>query len=216
MNKKNVSRYANNEARQLRKLAIFARIADDKIFRDVLERIALQFALVSNEFPKALCALAARLRSERTRTEVISNLWDEQGQGEPANGHRAQMQKFLDGFVPQGTRMNFDASWQTRLFLNSTIGLYQSGTVSEAMGALLFIEMITPWEFSQISSWMKRNTRLSVDDLRFWDDHVLHDGMHMVSLLEACSDDSELNEREFLSGISQARAIEEFFWQQFL
>ncbi len=183
--------------------------------RQTMAHLVRQFTLVSEAFPGALLQLAARVSSERASTELLANLWDEQGQGNPANGHRAMLKRFTDGFLVGEERDQPPIpTWQTRLFLNGTIGLYGRGTVAEAMGALLFVEMVTPWEFTQVTAWLRQNTSLSASELQFWDDHVTHDGPHAVSLLDACIDEG-LPMADVVSGISQANALEEIFWGQF-
>lgn len=180
-----------------------------------MQQLFQQFALLSEAFPNDLLKLAARLKSEKARTELMANLWDEQGQGDPANGHRAMLKRFLDAFIPK-TQCGAEpsATWETRFFLNGTNGLYANGTVAEALGALFFVEMVTPWEFTQVANWLRQNTTLSGSELQFWNDHIEHDGLHALNLLEASADEA-LPLPEVLAGISQAKALEDIFWGQF-
>jgi pyrroloquinoline quinone (PQQ) biosynthesis protein C len=172
--------------------------------------------MLSDEFPKVLCAVAARLSSDHARMGIISNLWDEHGRGDIRNSHRAMLQSFMTKFNAGSEMCRLEPTWQTRLFLNGIGGIAERGSLSEAIGMLLFFEAVTPSQYRAVIKWLENATALTGHDFGFWSDHVDHDGDHLRDLLDHTVDHEEVDQTGLLSGLAQSREIEAIFWRQFV
>lgn len=192
-----------------------AKMADGSLPGNGMATLMRQYELLSLEFPKILCLYGARLSTDTARLGIVSNLWDEHGRGIVGHGHRELLRRFLDAFLP--TRNDsISGSWQTRMVLNGFNGIVDHGTTSEALGALLFCEGVTPAEYSRVVIWMRKNTALTDRELEFWLDHIEHDGDHAKALLDDISDAERVLLPEVVEGIQQAASLEQLFWNQWI
>jgi pyrroloquinoline quinone (PQQ) biosynthesis protein C len=174
-----------------------------------------QYQMLSDEFPKVLCTVAARLSSDHARTGIISNLWDEHGRGDIRNSHRAMLQAFMTSFHADTEVRTLAPTWQTRLFLNGIGGIAERGSLAEAIGMLLFFEAVTPSQYRAVIAWLEKSTALTGNDLQFWSDHVEHDGDHLRELLDNTLEHENVDQTGLLNGLAQSRQIEAIFWRQF-
>ena len=181
----------------------------------VFAELVSQYRNLSIDFPRILCTIAARIGSEEARLGLITNLWDEHGRGNAREGHRAMLDAFIERFDPNLIETPHQSSWQTRLFLNAMGGVAASGSLSEALGMLLFFEAVTPLEYRAVIAWLSQSTDLRESDWRFWSDHVEHDGDHLRDLLDLTVQHETLDPDALIQGVRQACAVEQCFWAQF-
>lgn len=215
MNKRAILNSVKSAADHIETCHPFPALFSNDIVPAMMVDLFDQYALISFEFPKVLCGVGARLSSDAARLGIISNLWDEHGRGEIDHSHRAMLEKFINLYNGSSAKRTIQSTWQTRLFITGVYGICIFGTISEAVGALLFFEAVTPAQYRAIISWLKENRKLDALDLEFWVDHVEHDGDHVRILLDNTARHENLNDVELLAGISQARHLEEVFWSQF-
>ncbi|MCU1294666.1 MAG: hypothetical protein JWP08_3516, partial [Bryobacterales bacterium] len=60
-----------------------------------LFRFACEYQIVSEHFPRNVCAAAALVPTDEARSFLIQNLWDEHGCGDPNRSHRTLYRRFV-------------------------------------------------------------------------------------------------------------------------
>lgn len=82
-----VSKILSHEAIQL--------LASGKATATQIRTFAEQYSVYCSWFPRCLAAVAANVPDDRTRHNLIENLWEEHGEGDLRESHRSLFERFM-------------------------------------------------------------------------------------------------------------------------
>ena len=200
---------------QISALPFFCLLREGVATEKQIAEMVSQYAYITAEFPQVLCTLGSRLNSDEARLGVITNLWDEHGQGDIERSHRRMFSRFLRAADLVHASEVAMPTPQTESFRDSVNRIVAAGSVSEAIGCILFFEAVTPSEYAAVINWFRKRTTLELNDLEFWIDHIDHDGRHAASLLDLTVLHEPVEYLEISQGIDLTQTAEEKFWSQF-
>ncbi len=112
----------------------------------------IQFYTAVAFFSRPMATLAARIPTDALRQEIVRNVWEEHGEGNPEQSHSATFQEFLSrlGGI---TRQDIDqrALWPEMRIFNTTLA--GAATLDEYIVSAAMFGMIERM-FCEISSWI--------------------------------------------------------------
>lgn len=190
----------------------FMALCQGKVSLEGLKLFANEYFLASNSFPRILAAACTGMSTDELRMPFVINLWDEHGQGNNANSHRAQLMRFLQflGVTPTETR-----GGPAEHYLSTMIELCRNATESALLGILCpGCEVFTPREYRLIVESIQKSFSIPDAALEFFLEHIKHDYQHISSFQRAfeiaVKDNNDL--MRAVEGAKQAVAVEQRFW----
>lgn len=158
----------------------FVALRDGSFERDDFVETQIQFYYVVTFFSRPMAVVAARIPDGDARIEIVRNVWEEHGEGDPKKAHGATFREFLkrlDGIEP--TELAERALWpEARLFDSALSG---TATLDEHIVGVSMLGIIEHM-FVDISRWIGRAVVdrgwLSEDEMIHYDLHEALDVKH--------------------------------------
>ncbi len=187
-----------------------------KLSLDRIRIFARQYYLYSRWFGRYLSAVVANIPDERPRAFLIKNLYQEYGEGNPANSHPAVFRCFMKALrldsreVEEGEPLP-----ETRLFIHEYLFTCREGHFLEALGAMgLGTESIVPYIYRPIYEGLKKEPTLNEEDIEFFPIHMTLDIEHSANIKEALLEYAERQENQKLirQGAMNALSARTVLW----
>lgn len=180
-----------------------------------LFRFACEYQIVSEHFPRNLCAAAALLPNDEARVFLISNLWDEHGRGDPDRSHRTLYRRFIGALAAATEEPRRAPLPSTIAYVDEMLALCGRRDVAAAVGALCFgVESYTSEQYRRTLEGLEKYHFFAEADLEFFRVHIDHDPRHYSELLDIVSL-LELVPAHFASlrdGAAEALRLELMMW----
>lgn len=183
----------------------------------LLHSFVEQYEFASKGFRKLLGLAIASVNDESARAQIVDNLWDEYGQGTLSLAHHSLLARFNDAafeHMAHSDSASGKALPETAIYLRGLNALAMIGDGLLVVGALWFLEAVTPSEYSVIVSGLRRSYSFSDHEVAFFLDHIGHDGAHLNNLNQIVTTICRTQQdwHDFESGVAQASVLEAVFW----
>jgi len=173
---------------------------------------ASQYYAMSRSFPGFLAAGIVALDDEEAQFELVKNLWDEFGLGDPSRFHRQLFRRFLASCGVTDPD-HIAASASTQAYVRDMTLLCMRGAPAEILGALgPGCEYVTPAEYQIIRDGLLRSRLFGDDAVEFFTDHIAHDAGHAAGLTKAITRLSSGLSSDVEKGALRALELERAFW----
>ncbi len=158
-------------------------------------------------FSRPMAAVAAKIPDPELRVEVLRNVWEEHGEGDPGRMHGATFREFLRrlGGIER-EQLDREPLWpETRLFNTALAG---AGVLDEYFVSVAMLGMIERM-FSEISSWIGRGVVA-----RGWmaEHEMVHYDLHEVLDVRHAQDFFDVLEGSWESDPASRYYIEQGMW----
>jgi pyrroloquinoline-quinone synthase len=136
----------------------FRELASGGFSREDFLETQYQFYRVVTFFSRPMAALAAKIPTPELRLEVVRNLWEEHGEGDPARVHGTTFLELLARLRPEAPRplavaLEERSQWpECRVFNTLLIGVCGLDEYLPGVGVMGIIERM----FAEISAWIGR------------------------------------------------------------
>lgn len=180
----------------------FRALRDGSLGRADFLETQLQFHAAVVFFSRPMAALVARIPDADLRLEVVRNVWEEHGEGEPSRMHGATFELFLSrlaGWSPAQVKAELARRplWpEVRAFNTLLVGACATDDPLVGLGTLGIIERM----FTEISGWIGRGVVergfLGADELIHYDLHEVLDVRHAADFFVVCSASWDTGPRE--------------------
>lgn len=180
----------------------FRALRDGTLDRDDFLETQLQFHAAVVFFNRPMAALASKIEDPALRVEIVRNVWEEHGEGEPSRMHGATFETFLGrlaGWSPSQVKAELARRplWpEVRAFNTLLLGACAVDEPLIGVATLGIIERM----FTEISGWIGRAVVergfLGADELIHYDLHEVLDIRHAADFFVVCGASWDRGSRE--------------------
>lgn len=180
----------------------FRALRDGSLGREDFLETQLQFHAAVVFFNRPMSTLAAKIDDAALRVEIVRNVWEEHGEGEPARMHGATFEAFLGrlaGWSPAEvkTALARRPLWpEVHAFNTVLVGACAADDPLVGLGTLGMIERM----FTEISGWIGRGVVargwLRAEELVHYDLHEVLDVRHAADFFVVCGASWDRGPRE--------------------
>lgn len=182
--------------------AYFRALRDGTLDRADFLETQLQFHAAVVFFNRPMAALAAKIEDPALRVEIVRNVWEEHGEGEPSRMHGATFETFL-GRLAGWSEAEVKAElarrplWpEVRAFNTLLLGACTADEPLVGVATLGIIERM----FTEISGWIGRGVVsrgfLQAEQLIHYDLHEVLDIRHAADFFVVCGASWDRGPRE--------------------
>lgn len=171
----------------------FRALRDGSFAREDFLETQLQFHAAVVFFNRPMSALAAKIPDALLRAQIVRNVWEEHGEGDPSRMHGATFETFLarlSGWSEARVREELARRplWpEVRAFNTVLVGACVLDDHLVGVGTMGIIERM----FTDISSWIGRSVVergfLREDELVHYDVHEVLDVRHSADFFAVCA-----------------------------
>jgi pyrroloquinoline quinone (PQQ) biosynthesis protein C len=198
--------------------SFFSKLKAGSYSQSQLRHFAEQYYVASSAFPQILALAAGNIGDDQRRLGLISNLWDEHGNGTASRAHRAILEKFVVATGSTKVKSSIaKPSVTTYSYVAGMKALCSDKNERIILGALgPGCEAFTPTEYVHLTSALREVYGFSDDQLEFFIDHARHDGSHIKDLYDGIAllvegDDCAISDVVF--GARVAMHLERVLWE---
>ncbi|HYD06219.1 MAG TPA: iron-containing redox enzyme family protein [Reyranella sp.] len=216
--RRKVERDVRDLVREIFALDFFTAVKKGQYTRNQLIIFAEQYYYASKFFPRMLALAVSVMPTDRLRTGLVSNLWDEHGRGDLKLSHRELLKKFV--FAAGSKKKDLDEIApisSTLAYIMGMCSLCSSDNVLVVLGGMgPGCEAFTPAEYAFLIDALSKKYKFSRNELEFFIDHAKHDGGHMDDLYTAMTASIESRPnglQDVVLGARVAIEFEKLFWR---
>jgi pyrroloquinoline-quinone synthase len=179
----------------------FRALRDGSFTREDFLETQLQFHSAVVFFNRPMAALAAKIPDPRLRVEIVRNVWEEHGEGDPSRMHGATFERFLgrlSGWTTEQVKAELDRRlfWpEVRVFNTVLVGACVLDDHLVGVGTMGIVERM----FAEISSWIGRAVVdrgfMSAEQMIHYDLHERLDVKHAADFFMVCGASWDEGER---------------------
>lgn len=193
------------------------RIYNSTLSKSELRYFILQYGIYCQYFPRFLAAAASAIPDDRTRSNLIKNLWEEHGSGDIRKSHRVLYEKFAQaGGVNPEELYKATPITSTHVCVEYLLKLCQDHQYVRALGALgPGTEFFTDREYQLLMNGLAGFSCFTQDDLEFWHVHIDLDNSHASEIIESLTPHAQTpHQRQLIrEGALRAVELELLFWE---
>lgn len=190
-------------------------LSDAKYKKYDLKLFAEQYYLLSTSFINLLLYGSINIKSDKIRLSLISNLWDEHGNGNIELSHRELLKKFL---LAIDTSINIDKIKplkETKEYIYKMENLCKNASEVEILSILgPACEFFTAKQYILIYEALKYKYSFTDEELVFFTKHIKHDDKHSSDIANSLKtiliNSSQLKKSIIAS--KTAIKLENMFW----
>jgi len=194
------------------------RLGAGQVRGEELRRFLTEYNAYCAAFPRLLAAVAANVPDDETRFALVSNLWEEHGEGDLKRSHRALFGKLLGATGLADSSQAPVVLPSTQQYVDRLMELCMHEHFLTGLGAIgPGTEAFTATEYALILDGMRLTGEFEAEDLEFFAVHLEMDGDHYREALEAfeewVDEEDEADNRELVRrGALLAVQFEIEFW----